>query len=294
MLPGLRRRAAAPLLLWPAVGLVILFTVVPLVAIAVISVLTPGPWGGVEWRPSLAAWQGLALREDILSGQMHWSGDHLLIYGRSVLLALATTLLTVLLGLPMAWFIATRPPRQRNLWLLAVTVPFWTSLLLRSLALMLVLGDGGLLNGALLRLGLVAAPVQLLYTDAAVLSGLVSTSLPFMVLPVYAALARIDLRVVEAAADLHASRSRILRRILWPLALPGIGAGSVLVFVPTLGAWVVPMVLGGGRAMMIGDLIALQFGAARNWPLGAAEAIALLMALLLVILLHRIGSRRLA
>ena len=270
--------------LWPvlpALGLVAAMTVVPLGIMAVVSVLSPAPWGGVQAPLSAAGWQGLAFRQDVLEGTLHLSADHLLIYARSFALALATTAICLVLGFPLAWVIVTRPPAQRRLWLLAVTVPFWTSLLVRTLAMMLVLGDQGVLNTGLQRLGLIAAPLPLLYNDAAVLAGLV-----------YAALARMDAALVEAAADLHASRWQILRQVLWPMARPGVLSGAVLVFVPTLGAYVVPLILGGGRAMMAGDLIALQFGAGRNWPLGAAEAMVLLMLLGLAFALRRLLAGR--
>ncbi|MGA0539655.1 ABC transporter permease [Neotabrizicola sp. VNH66] len=281
--------------LWPALpalGLVAAMTVVPLGIMAVVSVLSPAPWGGVQAPLSAAGWQGLAFRQDVLEGTLHLSADHLLIYARSFALALATTAICLVLGFPLAWVIVTRPPAQRRLWLLAVTVPFWTSLLVRTLAMMLVLGDQGVLNTGLQRLGLIAAPLPLLYNDAAVLAGLVYAALPFMVLPVYAALARMDAALVEAAADLHASRWQILRQVLWPMARPGVLSGAVLVFVPTLGAYVVPLILGGGRAMMAGDLIALQFGAGRNWPLGAAEAMVLLALLGLAFALRRLLAGR--
>ncbi len=290
--PAPRRRAGPLAAALPAIAFVALFGLGPLAVMAVFSVLKAAPHGGVEWQISAEGWRALLSRRDIFDGGLHLSADHLLIYGRSFLSALVTTALCVAVGFPLAWFIATRTPARRKWWVLAVTVPFWSSLLVRTLALMLILGDRGLVNGALIGLGLIQQPLRMLYTEVAVMAGLVYASLPFMVLPVYSALARLDPRLVEAAADLHAGRWSILRHVLWPAARPGVLAGALLVFVPALGAYVVPLVLGGGRSMMIGDLIALQFGSSRNWPLGAAESIVLLAGVLAALAIHRRLEKR--
>jgi spermidine/putrescine transport system permease protein len=165
-----------------------------------------------------------------------------------------------------------------------VTIPFWTNLLIRTFAIMEVIRNGGLLNSALIGLGLIETPIQILYTDTAVLIGMVYVYLPLMVLPLYAAIERFDMTLLEAAHDLYASRLRALRHVVLPVIRPGIVAGGILVFVPSLGAYVTPRILGGGKNMMIGNFIELQFGQGRNWPLGAALSLILLVAVLLALL----------
>lgn len=263
------------LFLAPALLVIGGLAVAPLLLTAVNSVQLPAIYGGVEPGFSLDSYAQLLVQRDIFTGKLAFSLDYLLILWRSVILAAGTTLICLVLGLPMAWFIVTRPPRWRAAWILAVTIPFWTSLLVRALALVVMVGDAGLMNGMLLQMGVISRPLSMLYTDGAVLLGLVYASLPFMVLPIYAVLERLDRRLIEAAADLYADRWAILARILWPLARPGVTSGSILVFVPALGSYVIPLVLGGGKSMLIGDLIALQFGSARNWPLGSALSVTL-------------------
>jgi spermidine/putrescine transport system permease protein len=266
------------LLLAPAMALTIALAVLPLGLVAAYSLMPAAAFGGVEpgWTP--AAYVALLFQPDIFSGELAFAPDHLLIAARSLTLATISTAICLVIGFPMAWFMATRPQGQQPLWVLAITIPFWSSLLVRALALVVLFGDAGLVNVALLATGLRAEPLPILYTDLAVLLGLVYSLLPFMVLPIYSALQRLDPRLVEAAADLHAGRWTILLRVLVPLAWPGIVAGSVLVFVPALGSYVIPLVLGGGRSMLLGDLIALQFGSGRNWPLGAALSVVLTLA----------------
>ena len=184
------------------------------------------------------------------------------------------------------------PRDRRNLLILLVTIPFWTNLLIRTYCWILVLRDTGLINNALLALDLVDEPITLLYTDFAILLGLVYTYIPFMVLPVYAALERLDLRLLEAAHDLYANHLRVAWRIVQPLARPGILAGSILVFVPSVGAFIAPDLLGGGKHLMLGSLIQLQFTSSRNWPFGSAVAMLLLAIVLGLLVLHALGTGR--
>ena len=232
------------------------------------------------------------LERDIFDGTVSLADAHLTILWRSVRLSLLTTVVTFALGLPMAWFIATRPESRRALWLFLVTIPSWTNLLVRTFSIMEVIRNEGILNTLLLRLGLVSEPIQILYTDAAVLIGMAYVYLPLMVLPLYAALDRFDFRLVEAAHDLYASRLAVLRRVVLPVIRPGIVAGSILVFVPSLDAYVTPHVLGGGKNMMIGNFIELHFGQGRNWPLGSALSLILLAIVLAALLVYvRVSSR---
>ena len=178
---------------------------------------------------------------------------------------------------------ATRPPAQRNLWVLLITIPFWSNLLVRNISIMFIIRDNGLVNDVLMGLHVIDHPIPMLYTNFSIVLGLLYSFLPFMVLPLYSSLEKLDFRLVEAGYDLYATRRQILWRIVVPLSMPGIVAGSLLVFIPALGAYVTPIILGGGKHMMIGDLIAQQFGEGRNWPLGSAQAL-ILMAVVLVAL----------
>ena len=173
-----------------------------------------------------------------------------------------------MLGFPTAYFMATRPPAQRNFWVFLITIPFWSNLLVRTLAIMLIIRDEGLINDFLIWLGVIDKPIVMLYTNFAIMLGLLYSFLPFMVLPLYASLEKLDFRLVEAGFDLYATRGRVLRRIIIPLAKPGIIAGCLLVFIPALGAYVTPLILGGGKHLMIGDLIALQFGSGAQLAAG--------------------------
>ena len=205
---------------------------------------------------------------------------------RSVRLSFGTTVLALIFGFPTAYFIATRSPRSRNVWLFLVTIPFWTNLLIRTFAIMEVIRNEGIVNSALLHLGVIHEPIQILFTDFAIMMGMLYVYLPLMVLPLYASMERLDFQLVEAGYDLYASRWQVLRRIIIPLVKPGIIAGSILVFVPALGAYVTPRVLGGGKNMMLGNLIELQFGQGRNWPLGAALAITLMVIVMIALLAY--------
>jgi spermidine/putrescine transport system permease protein len=261
----------------PALALLLVGASGPLLIVLIYSFLTPGDYSGVIWQPSAEGWFRVVFSRDIFDDTVSLADAHLTIFWRSVSLSLLTTLLTFALGFPTAYFIATRPERQRPLWLFLITIPFWTNLLIRTFAIMEVIRNEGILNSLLRGLGLIEAPIQLLYTNTAVMIGMVYVYLPLMVLPLYAALERLDFRLVEAAYDLYASRFQVLRRVIVPLVRPGIVAGSILVFVPALGAYVTPRVLGGGKNMMLGNLIELQFGQGRNWPLGAALSMTLLL-----------------
>jgi len=273
-------------LVGPALVLLILGASGPILIVAVYSFLEPGEYTGVTWRLSGEAWVNIFMQRDIFDGTLGWSEAHLSIFWRSVKLSLLTTLITLAVGFPTAWFIATRPARQRAMWLFLITIPFWTNLLIRTFAINEVIRAEGLLNTALMALGVISEPIRIIYTDTAVLIGMAYVYLPLMVLPLFAAIDRFDLRLVEAAYDLYASRRRVLARVIIPIVRPGIVAGSILVFVPSLGAYVTPRVLGGGKNMMIGNFIELQFGQGRNWPLGSALAMMLLIIVAFALLLY--------
>ena len=274
------------LLSTPALLILGLGAVGPLLIVLVYSVLTPAEYSGVDWTLSGDAWFRVFWKTDIFDGTVTLNDTHLTIFWRSVKLSILTTLITFAIGLPTAWFIATRPPGQRALWLFLITIPFWTNLLIRTFAILEVIRNDGILNSILLGLGVIAAPIQLIFTDTAVLIGMTYVYLPLMVLPLFAAIDRFDMRLLEAAYDLYASRWAVLRRVILPIIRPGIVAGSILVFVPSLGAYVTPRVLGGGNNMMIGNFIELQFGQGRNWPLGSALSMLLLLVVTLALLYY--------
>ena len=268
---------------FPAVSIIIVFGILPLLIIVVYSFLKAAPYGGVEWRFSTNAYVSFLFQKDIFDDTLQFSPNYLIIYFRTFLYAVATTVVCLLLGFPTAYFMATRPPSQRNVWVLLITIPFWSNLLVRTLAVMLVIRDQGLINNTLMGLHLIDKPITMLYTNFAIMLGLLYSFLPFMVLPLYSSLEKLDFRLVEAGHDLYASKRQVLWRVIIPLSMPGIVAGCLLVFIPALGAYVTPLILGGGRHLMIGDLIAQQFGTGRNWPLGSAQALILMAAVLVAL-----------
>ncbi len=266
------------LLCTPALIVLVAAASGPLVIVVLYSFLTPGNMGGVQWVFSLEAWFRVFFRRDIFDPAVVGLNDaHLSIFWRSIWLSFQTTVICAVLGFPTAWFIATRPPTSRTLWLFLITIPFWTNLLIRTFAIQELIRNNGSINAVLMWMGVIETPIQMLFSDFAILLGMAYVFLPLMVLPLYAAMDKLDFRLVEAGYDLYASRWRVLWHVILPLVKPGFIAGSILVFIPAIGAYVTPRVLGGGRTMMLGNLIALQFGQGRNWPLGAALAMLLLV-----------------
>ena len=275
-----RRRWALAL---PAVTIISLFSILPLGVVVVYSFLAPGDYGNVKWVFSLEGWFQVLFERDIFDDTVTLSDAHISILVRSVLLSLVTTVITLILGVPTAWFIATRPQRQRAFWLFLITIPFWTNLLVRTIAVQEMIRSEGIVNRLLLWLGVIDAPIQMMFTNFAILLGMAYVFLPLMVLPVYSAIERFDFRQAEAGYDLYASRLYCLRKVVLPQVKAGIVAGSILVFIPSLGAYITPRIMGGGTTLMLGNLIETQFGQGRNWPLGAALSLTL-TALVLVAL----------
>lgn len=274
------------LLLTPALLVLIFAASGPLLIVVVYSFLTPGDYGGIEWMFSTDAWFNVVASRDFFDETVTWNDAHLSIFWRSVKLSLMTTLACFIFGLPTAYFIATRPKGQRDFWMLLIIIPFWTNLLIRTFAVMEIIRNEGVINTFLINMGVIQEPIQMLFTDFAIMVGMTYVYLPLMVLPIYASLERLDFSLVEASYDLYARRWRVLRRVILPLAKPGMIAGSILVFVPSLGAYVTPRVLGGGKNLMLGNLIELQFGQGRNWPLGAALSITLLAIVMVALLIY--------
>jgi spermidine/putrescine transport system permease protein len=282
------------LLSMPALVIIFFAGVGPLLVVLLYSFMMKGDYGDVKyWQFSTDGWFSVFLQRDIFDDTLTVADAHLLVLWRSVKLSLLTTVLTLLAGFPTAYFIATREAKRRNMLVLLVTIPFWTNLLIRTFAIEEIIRNEGLLNTVLIKLGLVAQPLQIMYSDTAILLGMAYIYLPLMVLPLYASMEKIDFRLVEAGYDLYATRLRVLWRIIIPLVKPGIIAGSILVFIPSLGAYVAPRILGGGKSLMLGNLIDLQFGQGKNWPLGAALSITLLVIVTLALLVYvRNASRQ--
>lgn len=266
--------------LLPAGTVMAVFLMVPLALVIVISLLKAGRYGGFEWSFDLAAYQKL-LYVKRLDGSVTPNISFMVVFLRSVFLAGATTLICILIAFPCAYYMSRQSARVKSILLLLVMFPFWSNLLLRTTAWIVILRDHGIVNQLLMGIGLTEEPIQLLYTEGSILLGLVYVYIPFMVLPVFTAMERLDFRLIEAAHDLFASRMQTLRHVIWPLIAPGLASGAILVFVPSLGAFITPDLLGGGKKLMLGSLIQMQFTTARNWPYGAALAV-LLMALVLV------------
>lgn len=270
----------------PALILIAIAGTGPLLIVLLYSFLAPGSYGDVKWEFSPDGWFNVFLSRDIFDNTVSLADAHYTIFWRTLRLALATTVLCLLLGFPLAYFIASRPPGSRSIWLFLITIPFWTNMLIRTFAIAEVIRNEGIINSLLMRLGLLAAPVQMLFTDFATLVGMTYVHLPLMVLPLYASLEKLDFRLVEAGYDLYATRFGVLLRIIVPLTRPGIVAGSILVFIPALSSYVIPLVLGGGKNLMIGNLIELQFGQGRNWPLGAALSVTLVLVVMIALIFY--------
>ncbi|BBU54215.1 ABC transporter permease [Mameliella alba] len=269
---------------WVTLGILVL---APVAIMLVYSFLTKEFRGGVIWEFSLGAYDQFFCNRGLFGDEpcsIEWT--YIQIFWRSIWQAGAATLLSLAIGFPTAYFIATRPPRQRTLWVFLVTIPYWVNLLIRTVSMKFLLRDEGPLNDFLTGIGLLSEPLAIVNTNFAVQLGLFYSYLPFMVLPIYAAVERYNFALSEAASDLYAPRWTVLRRILLPSVKPGIVAGCILVFVPSLGSFLAPDLLGGARNFMIGSLIEEQFkGNAGNWPFGAAASMILLTMVLIILLI---------
>ncbi len=265
----------------PAYAYLVLFFAIPLVIVAIYSFGTRNRFGDTE----LSGWNLDAYRkltEPLLRD----------ILFRSLWLAILTTVICLVVAYPFAYFLATRTPTIRNIMLVFVMIPFWSNFLVRNFAWRVILGTDGPLSKTTSALGL--GDTRILFTPTAVVLGLVYGFLPFMILPLYAAIERIDLGLVEASRDLYASGWQTFRRVLLPLSMPGVIAGSILVFIPSLGAYVTPEILGGAKSTLLGSYIVTQFLTARNWPVGASLSFTLTVIMLFATILYfRKGGRTL-
>lgn len=299
--PRVRRETIRLLfLISPSLFWLLVFFLFPLLLVFAISFGQRGTYGGVRWILTVENYVRF------------FDPLYLRIFGRTFVIALTTTVICLAIGYPLAYFIATRPPRWRNSLVLLLMIPFWTNFLIRTYAWLLILRDQGLINtfwtGALHDLLVQASatlplpfwetllratsrPLHLFGTNGAIIIGLVYGWLPDMVLPCYAAIERLDFSLVEAAQDLYADRLRSFTRVILPLTMPGIVAGSILVFIPSLGAYVTPDLLGGAKSIMIGNVIYSQFMSARDYPFGSAISFVLMAVMLIGTLIYfRMGA----
>ncbi len=276
-----QKRRRGLLMALPAYGYLGLFFAAPLLIVVVYSFATRNRFGGTD----LAGWNFDSYRR--LSEPLVRD-----ILVRSLVLAVITTVICLLIAYPFAYYMATRSETVRNLMLVFVMIPFWTNFLVRNFAWRVILGTDGPLSQVTEAVGI--GETRLLFTQTAVVLGLVYGFLPFMVLPLYAAIERIDGRLLEASRDLYATGAQSFRHVLLPLSMPGVVAGSILVFIPSLGAYVTPEILGGAKTTLLGGYIVAQFLTARNWPFGASLSFVLMAVMLTATIVYfRKGGRTL-
>jgi spermidine/putrescine transport system permease protein len=260
-------------LISPANLYLIILVVLPLILVAVLSFLSRGSYGGIEYKFNISNYTRLF---DPLYGKV-------MIFSLGV--GLGTTLICILVGYPLAYYIARAPAKQRSLLLFLILLPFWTNFVIRIFAWMNILRTGGLLDRLLQGIHLTHAPLNILYTPTAVMIGMVYEFLPFMVLPLYTSLEKIENSLLEAAADLGAPPWKAFLRVTFPLSVPGMIAGTILTFIPAMGMFVVPDILGGAKTVLIGNVIRNQFLTARDWPFGSAASM-ILMIMTMVLTLY--------
>ncbi len=286
--PRTKRAAGGRLALFGLLGPVTAFLGVfflgPLAIMAVFSMLEPGLYGGVEWNfyhwnyGRILGWADGLIEE--------FDPVYMVIFLRSFRLALVTVALCLLACYPVAFWVSRLPERWRNFFLFLIVLPFFASLIVRLYAWIMILKPSGALNQLLIGSGLIDRPLDLIFTEQAVITGMVYIMVPFMFLPVYASVEKLDKSLLEASHDLGATRAQTFFRVVLPLTLPGIVGGSVIVFIPSLGNFIVPAVLGGAKVMMIGNLVEQQFLYARNWPFGAALSMMIMATVVLLMLVY--------
>ncbi len=277
----------------PSYIVVGIFMLIPILIMAVFSFLEPNPYGGVLAEPSFAAYIKLFMEYD-LEDNLVFNPGYLIIIWRSFELSIMATLLCLIVGFPVAYFITLQPEDKRNFYIYLVTIPFWTNLLIRTFAWIIILGRGGVIEAPLKFFGIMedTSSFNMMYTEFAVAVGLTYSYLPLMVLPIYASLEKLDFRLLEAASDLYSNRWVTMWKVVIPLCKPGIIAGCILVFIPCIGAFIAPNLLGGGKQLMLGTLVQFQFASARNWPFGAAVSMLLLSAVVVSLVFYARAAKK--
>ena len=286
----IQNRVFGLLPLWLVVGI---FMIGPLLVMAVVSLMESNVYGGVRFKFSLSGYRQILFDTNFFD-EIEFNPAYVIIIGRSFILAISATILSLIIGFPAAYFISRQSNKVKNILIFLVTIPFWTNLLIRTFAWIIILGKDGVIESSFNFLGLLddEGSLNLMYTNSAILIGLVYSYLPLMVLPVYASMEKMDMRLLEAATDLYSSRIQLIRKVILPLSMPGIIGGSILVFVPCLGAFIAPDLLGGGKKLLLGSLIQFQFSYARNWPFGAAMAMFLLALVILILFFNAHINKR--
>lgn len=276
-----REATRGRLLAVPAVLWLFLFFIMPLAIVVLVSFMTRGARNLPEFPLTFEHYQRIF-------GPIYFP-----VFIDSIWIAFLTTVICLLAGYPLAFFISTRKSKlMQQLSLFLVILPFWTNFLVRTYAWRVILGTDGTVNATLLNLGIIAQPLQLLNTDFAVLLGLVYGFLPFMILPIYSSVERFEFRLVEAAHDLGGNDWQAFWRVVFPLTLPGVIAGCILVFIPAIGSFITPDLLGGTQGLMIGNLIQTQFRGSGNWPLGSAASVVMMGIVMIGLLVYtRLGRR---
>ncbi|MGB3835692.1 ABC transporter permease [Castellaniella sp.] len=278
-----RSRALFGLLATPSAFLVVFF-LGPLAIMLVYSWLEPGLYGGVEWvfyhlnYGRIFGWANTRYET--------FDPVYLQVFLRSVWLALSTVVLCLVVCYPAVFWISRQPPGRKRLFIFLITLPFFVSQIVRLFAWVLLLRPTGFINQALMGIGLISKPLDLIYTQFAVTIGMVYIFVPFMFLPLYASVEKLDMSLAEASSDLGAGRWQTFRRVILPMTMPGVVAGSIIVFIPSLGNFIVPSLLGGAKVLMIGNLIEQQFLSARNWPFGAALSMVVMTSVLFLLLAY--------
>jgi spermidine/putrescine transport system permease protein len=272
--------------LGPGILWLLLFLVLPGLVLILVSFITRGGYGQLVWDFSLDNYKrfmGFSL--------FGWTADYIIILWRSVWVAFMSTLICVIMSYPLAFFICSRPQNKRYIWLTLIIVPFWTNMVIRTYAWLLILAPEMPLAQFASFLKLIPPDTPLYPSAFAVYMGMVTIFLPFVALPLYSSVERLDWSLVEAAQDLYASKIRVFMQAILPQTLPGLTVGIILTFVPTMGMFVVPNILGGSKYMLVGNLIQQQFGASRDWPFGSAISMALMVLTMVSLQLYRRRSK---
>lgn len=267
----------APGMLW-----IMLFLTIPALSLIILSFTTRGSYGEIEWIFTLDNFKRLAGY-----GLFGWSPDYLMILLRSVIVGFVTTVVCVIMSYPLAFFLSTRPKSTRYIWLIALIIPFWTNLVIRTYAWQIVFAPGLPLAKLAAMLHIVPPDTPLYPSSFAVYVGMISAFLPFVALPLYSSIEKLDWSLIEAANDLYCTKWRVFSQAILPQTLPGLSVGAILTFVPAMGMFLIPDLLGGARYMLVGNLIQQQFGKSRDWPFGAAVSLALMTLTLIGLVVFR-------
>jgi spermidine/putrescine transport system permease protein len=275
-----RARLARLIYLAPGLTYIAIFMIIPLGILIFYTFFTRGTYGGVDFIFTLENYRRA----------LDWL--YLSVLLESILIAATTTILAFLIGFPVAYAITKLPSNWQNIMLVLIVLPFWSNFLIRTYAWIVLLNTQGFLNQGLINLGVLDQPLSLLYNPGAIVLGLLYAYIPLMILPIYSALVRIDPSLTESAINLGATTTQAFRQITLPLALPGVLVGSIFVFVPSIGNFIVPELLGGGKTVMVGNLIRDQFLKARDWPFGSVLALSMVFMLLILFILQARVNRR--